>query len=70
MKSEKPTPQTKQDNDSIISVIASKLNQYASSRDVDVKNILMLIAALGLINIKDNNLASSAARKLASGGRK
>ena len=52
--------------DSVINVIANSLNR---SGDKDSKNVLMLIAAIGLLNLsKESNLALTVARKLASLG--
>lgn len=52
--------------ESIVNIVASSLNRAA---DKDSKNILMLIAAIGLLNLsKESPLALSVARKLASQG--
>lgn len=52
--------------DSVINVVANSLNR---SGDKDSKNVLMLIAAIGLLNLsKESNLALTVARKLASLG--
>lgn len=49
----------------LINIIANSLNRG----DKDGKNILMLIAAIGLLNLsKESSLAMSVARKLASQG--
>lgn len=52
--------------DSVINIVANSLNR---SGDKDNKNVLMLIAAIGLLNLsKESNLALTVARKLASMG--
>ena len=52
--------------DSVINIVASSLNRTG---DKDSKNVLMLIAAIGLLNLsKESPLALSVARKLASQG--
>ena len=52
--------------DSVINIVANSLNR---SGDKDSKNVLMLIAAIGLLNLsKESNLALTVARKLASVG--
>jgi len=52
---------------SLINIIANNLNRYKTSDKGDVKNMLMMIAALSLLNSKDNSgLALVTARKLAS----
>jgi hypothetical protein len=52
---------------SLINVIANNLNRYKTSDKGDVKNMLMMIAALSLLNSKDNSgLALNTARRLAS----
>ena len=51
--------------DNLVNIIANSLNRV-SSKD-DSKTVLMLIAALGLLNAsKDQGLALSVARKLAT----
>lgn len=52
--------------DSVINTIANSLNRTG---DKDSKSVLMLIAAIGLLNLsKESTLALSVARKLASQG--
>lgn len=51
----------------VINIVATSLNRAAN--DKDSKNVLMLIAAIGLLNLsKESSLALSVARKLASQG--
>lgn len=51
----------------LVNIIANNLNRLKTSDKGDVKNMLMMIAALSLLNSKDNSgLALSTARKLAS----
>jgi hypothetical protein len=53
---------------SVLNLIATSLNRQASSSDKDTRSILMLIAALGMLNAKDDTgLSLSTARRLASG---
>ena len=54
---------------SVLNLIATSLNRQASSSsDKDNRSILMLIAALGMLNAKDDTgLSLSTARRLASG---
>lgn len=52
--------------DSVINIVANSLNRTG---DKDNKNVLMLIAAIGLLNLsKESPLALTVARKLASLG--
>jgi hypothetical protein len=52
--------------DSVINIVANSLNR---SGDKDSKSVLMLIAAIGLLNLsKESSLALNVARKLASQG--
>lgn len=52
---------------SLINIIANNLNRYKTSDKGDVKNMLMMIAALSLLNSKDSSgLALNTARRLAS----
>lgn len=56
---------------SLLILIANALNKYRSSDKSDIKSMLMLIAALGLLNAKDeSNLSLSAARRLVTTGKK
>ena len=55
-------------SDTIVNIIANSLNR-ASSKE-DTKGLLMLIAALGLLNLSKDGLPLSVARKLASGAGK
>ena len=51
----------------LVNIIANNLNRLKTSDKGDVKNMLMMIAALSLLNSKDNSgLALNTARKLAS----
>ena len=54
---------------SVLNLIATSLNRQASSSsEKDTRSILMLIAALGMLNAKDDTgLSLSTARRLASG---
>lgn len=52
-------------SDTIVNIIANSLNR-ASSKE-DTKGLLMLIAALGLLNLSKDGLPLNVARKLASG---
>lgn len=52
--------------DSVINIVANSLNRTG---DKDSKSVLMLIAAIGLLNLsKESSLALNVARKLASQG--
>jgi hypothetical protein len=51
-------------NESLITIIANALNR-ASNKD-DTRGLLLLIAALGLLNVSKDGLPASVARKLAS----
>jgi hypothetical protein len=64
MKKFKDAPVEDDSNDSLINVIANSLNR-ASSKD-DTRGLLLLIAALGLLNVSKDGLPASVARKLAS----
>ena len=64
-KEEQPDDSESMTRDSLINTIANALNR-AGGKD-DQKNVLMLIAALGLLNLsKESNLALTVARKLAN----
>lgn len=53
--------------DTLINVIANSLNRVKSTDKTDTKTLLMLIAALGLLNAsKDSDLALTVARKLST----
>lgn len=56
------------DNDNVINIIANSLNR-ASNKD-DTRGLLMLIAALGLLNLSREGLPASVARKLATSNKK
>lgn len=58
----------KDSSDTIINIIANSLNR-ASNKE-DTKGLLMLIAALGLLNLSKEGLPLNVARKLASGSGK
>ena len=64
MKKFKDIPVEDDSNESLINVIANSLNR-ASSKD-DTRGLLLLIAALGLLNVSKDGLPASVARKLAS----
>lgn len=64
MKKFKDTPVEDDSNESLINVIANSLNR-ASNKD-DTRGLLLLIAALGLLNVSKDGLPASVARKLAS----
>lgn len=64
MKKFKDVPVEDDSNDSLINVIANSLNR-ASNKD-DTRGLLLLIAALGLLNVSKDGLPASVARKLAS----
>lgn len=64
MKKFKDAPVEDDSNDNIVNIIANSLNR-ASNKD-DTRGILMLIAALGLLNLSKDGLPASVARKLAS----
>lgn len=54
---------------SLMTTIANTLLRYRSSKKADVKDVLMLIAAIGLLNSNDESgLALSTARRLVSTG--
>lgn len=64
-KEEQPDDSESMTRDSLINTIANALNR-SGGKD-DQKNVLMLIAALGLLNLsKESNLALTVARKLAN----
>lgn len=53
--------------DSVVNIIANSLNRAGSSKSTgDSKSILMLIAALGLLNLSKDGLPLSVARRLAT----
>lgn len=64
MKKFKDIPVEDDSNESLINVIANSLNR-ASNKD-DTRGLLLLIAALGLLNVSKDGLPASVARKLAS----
>ena len=64
MKKFKDAPVEDDSNESLINVIANSLNR-ASTKD-DTRGLLLLIAALGLLNVSKDGLPASVARKLAS----
>lgn len=51
-------------NENLVTIIANSLNR-ASTKD-DTRGLLLLIAALGLLNLSKDGLPASVARKLAS----
>lgn len=51
-------------SDTIVNIIANSLNRASNKKDT--KGLLMLIAALGLLNISKDGLPLNVARKLAS----
>ena len=64
MKKFKDVPVEDDSNESLITIIANALNR-ASTKD-DTRGLLLLIAALGLLNVSKDGLPASVARKLAS----
>lgn len=53
--------------DNVVNIIANSLNRVGSSKNAnDSKSILMLIAALGLLNLSKDGLPLSVARRLAT----
>jgi hypothetical protein len=52
--------------DTVVNIIANSLNRVSSSKSDDSKSILMLIAALGLLNLSKEGLPLSVARRLAT----
>jgi hypothetical protein len=64
MKKFKDVPVEDDSNESLITIIANSLNR-ASTKD-DTRGLLLLIAALGLLNLSKDGLPASVARKLAS----
>lgn len=64
MKKFKDAPAEDDSNESLINIIANSLNR-ASNKD-DTRGLLLLIAALGLLNVSKDGLPASVARKLAS----
>ena len=52
--------------DTVANIIANSLNRVSSSKGDDSKSILMLIAALGLLNLSKDGLPLSVARRLAT----
>ena len=53
-------------SDTVANIIANSLNRASSSKSDDSKSILMLIAALGLLNLSKEGLPLSVARRLAT----
>ena len=67
MKKFKDAPEEEDDsNDSVITIIANSLNRASSGNKDDTRGLLLLIAALGLLNLSNDGLPASVARKLAS----
>jgi hypothetical protein len=64
MKKFNDAPVEDDSNESLITLIANALNR-ASNKD-DTRGLLLLIAALGLLNVSKDGLPASVARKLAS----
>jgi hypothetical protein len=53
--------------DNVVNIIANSLNRASSNKNTnDSKSILMLIAALGLLNLSKDGLPLSVARRLAT----
>ena len=52
--------------DNVVNIIANSLNRASSSKGDDSKSMLMLIAALGLLNLSKEGLPLSVARRLAT----
>jgi hypothetical protein len=60
-----------QSADTVVNIIANSLNRAGSSKSTgDSKSILMLIAALGLLNLSKDGLPLSVARRLATTSKK
>jgi hypothetical protein len=60
-----------QSADTVVNIIANSLNRAGSSKSTgDSKSILMLIAALGLLNLSKDGLPLSVARRLATTAKK
>lgn len=57
-------------SDTVANIIANSLNRVSSSKGDDSKSILMLIAALGLLNLSKEGLPLSVARRLATSTKK
>ena len=57
-------PDADKTSETIVNIIANSLNR-ASNRE-DTRGLLMLIAALGLLNVSKQGLPANVARKLAS----
>jgi hypothetical protein len=51
---------------SLLTMIANSLNRYKTSDKGDIRGILMLIAALSLLNASNEPMATSTARRLVS----
>ena len=66
MKKFKDEPEEDNSNDSVITIIANSLNRASSGNKDDTRSLLLLIAALGLLNLSKDGLPGSVARKLAS----
>ena len=66
MKKFKDVPVEDDSNDSVITIIANSLNRASSGNKDDTRGLLLLIAALGLLNLSKDGLSASVARKLAS----
>lgn len=64
MKKLKDNIDTDQTDDNIINVIANSINR--ASVQQDTRGLLLLIAALGLLNLSKDGLPASVARKLAT----
>jgi hypothetical protein len=66
MKKFKDAPVEDDSNDSLITIIANSLIRASSGNKDDTRGLLLLIAALGLLNLSKDGLPASVARKLAS----
>lgn len=64
MKKFKDNIDTDQSDDNIINVIANSINRASGQQDT--RGLLLLIAALGLLNLSKDGLPASVARKLAT----
>lgn len=54
----------------LVTLIGTLLTKYKSQKDSNVKEILMLIAALNMLNVSDNDTYSnSVARRLITGAK-
>jgi hypothetical protein len=62
-KDEEPDLSTKK---ALVNFIASNLYRFANKPDGDTKGLMLLVAALGILNTSDDTTALNAARRLAT----